>query len=96
MNLSAATFGGGGMTLPALSVATRVVDAGEVDVRVFLGELRDVVGEDEADADDEVHVLGGEQAEAGLAIGAFARLDEADRRAELLFGALRRRGRRRR
>ncbi len=34
-------------------------------------------------------MLGGEHAQAGLAVGAFAGFDEADRRAELLLGELR-------
>ena len=77
------------MSSPVLVGGERVVDVGEVDVRVFLGELRDVVGEDESDADHEIHVLGREQPQACLAVGCFAWLDESDRRAEFLLGALR-------
>ena len=73
---------------PVLVGREGIVDAGEVRVRIFLGELREVVGEDEADADDDVHAFGGEQAQPRLAIGAFTRLDEADADAELLLGAL--------
>jgi hypothetical protein len=64
------------------------IDAGELDLRILLREQREVVGEDEPDADDEVHPLGGEEAEAGLAIGALTGLDEADARAELPVRAL--------
>jgi hypothetical protein len=55
-----------------------VVDAGEGDVWIFVRELRDVVGEDEPDADHEIHVLRGQQTEPGFAIGAFSRLDQPD------------------
>ena len=65
-----------------------VVDAGEVRVGIFLGELGEIVGEDEADADDELHVLGGEQSQSGFAVGALARLDEVHVRADLVLGAL--------
>ena len=83
-NLSAARFGGGGIMLP-----------GDVDWRARSRRRRnctfgysfascvEVVGEDEADADDEVHAFGGQQPQARLAIGALAGLDEADARAEL-------------
>ena len=35
-------------------------------VRIFLREIGEVVGEDEADADDEVHPFGGEQVSGRL------------------------------
>jgi hypothetical protein len=77
-NLSAARLVGG----------DGIVHAGEAGVRVLLGELGEVVGEDEADADHEVHPFGGEQAEAGFAVGALAGLDEPDVHPELLLGPL--------
>src|SRR5262249_13918685 len=64
----------------------RVVDAREVDVRIFLCELRDVVREDEPYPDDEVHVFRREQTQTCFAIGAFAGFDETDARAELFLG----------
>ena len=66
----------------------RVVDAGEIRVWIFLREPGEIVGEDEADPDHELHVLRREQPQAGLAIGAFTGLDEVDVRAELLLCAL--------
>jgi hypothetical protein len=50
--------------------------------------LSKVIGEDEADADDEIHPFGGEQPETRLPVRPFAGLDEADPDAELLLGAL--------
>jgi len=71
----------------ALRVAADgVVDARELRLRVLLRELRQVIGEDEADADDDVHPLGCKESKAGFAIGAFARLDEAHARAQLTLG----------
>jgi hypothetical protein len=65
-----------------------VVDARERRAGVLARERREVVGEDEAHADDQVHPLGGEQAKAGLAVGALAGLDEAHAGAELALRAL--------
>ena len=64
-----------------------VVDVGEFDVRIFLRQQVDVVGEDEADGDHQIHALSGQQSQAGLTIGAFARLDVAHARAQRFGGA---------
>src|SRR5215207_2583644 len=66
----------------------RVVDAGELRVRILLRQLRQVVGEDEPDADHEVHAFGGQQSQTGLAVRPFAGFDEADLDTEVLLGAL--------
>src|SRR6185437_6811433 len=70
----------------SLNLIAATFGDGGLGVRVFFGQLRHVVGEDEADADHEVHVLGGEQAQAGLAIRTLAGLDQPDVGTELLFG----------
>ena len=80
---------GGGTTKP-LGVELRVVDAGEVRLRdTRCAIVVEVVGEDEADADDQVEPLGGEQADARLAVAALARLDVLGLDAELAHRASR-------
>ena len=66
----------------------REIHAGERDVRILVGQLREVVGKNEADADHEVHPFRGEQAQPGLPVGTLSRFHEPHPRAELLCGAL--------
>jgi len=62
-----------------------IVDSRERGVRVFPGELCEIVGEDEADSHHEVHAFRGEQSQPGLAIRPIAGFDEADVRAKILL-----------
>src|ERR1035437_6063131 len=59
------------------------VDAGEGDARGLRCDRAQVVGEDESEGDHELHPLGGQQPQPGLAVRAFARLDVAYASAEL-------------
>src|SRR5438270_13110566 len=59
-----------------------VIDPRERRLWILLREIGEIVGEDETDADDQVHPFGGEQSQSCFAISALAGLDEADVRAE--------------
>src|ERR1700682_4999691 len=74
--------------VPVLVRRQSVVDAGECRVGIFLREVGEIVGEDETDADDEIHPLGGQKSQSRFAIGALTGLDEADVGAQYLRGAV--------
>src|SRR5262249_4346158 len=72
----------------ALRPELDVVDAREVRPWILERDVVEVVGEDEADPDDEVEAARGEQPDAALAIRAIAGLDHLHVDAELASGAL--------
>src|SRR5439155_25108872 len=59
-----------------------VIDSGERRARILFRKIGEIVGEDEADTDDEIHSLSGEQSQPCFTIGPLAGLDESDVRAE--------------
>ena len=65
-----------------------VVDSGERGIGIFLRQVGQIVGENEADPDHQIHSFCGEQSQACFAIRSLARLDEADVRAEHFGGAV--------
>ena len=74
--------------VPVLVRRQSVVDAGERSAGILLGEIRQIVGEDEADADDEIHPLRGQQSQPRFAICTLTGLDETDVGAKHLGGAV--------
>src|SRR5690606_24382038 len=61
----------------------------EQRVGILAGQEHEVIGEDEADTNHQIHSLGGQQAKAGFAIGTITRLDEPNPRTQLTSRALR-------
>ena len=59
-----------------------VVDSGERGIGIFLRQVGQIVREDEADTDDEIHSLSRQQSQACFAISSLTRLDESDVGAE--------------